>query len=94
MFSRDLEEWFYTDEDNVPRYISPSGTIVIMLDPFETEEQDSNCWLWRVYDNGVPDLEGYDLLADEEYDHEFSYFDDMNDAYNDILLKGMERNRY
>ena len=91
MFPRDLEDWFYIDEDNVPRYISQSGNIVIMLDPFETEEQAEHQWLWRVYDYGVPDLDGYDLLADDTWDHEFSYFDDVADAYNDIRLKGMER---
>jgi hypothetical protein len=93
MFSRDLEDWSYFDDELV-RYISPSETIVIMVDSYETEDQGEMRWLWRVYDNGVPDLSGYDLFEDDTWDHEFTGFEDVSEAYNDILIKGMERNHY
>ena len=87
---RDLEEWEYFEDGYTAWYLSPSQRLVIIRDP----QLAGSCWLWRVYDNGVPQADGADILADTFWDHELGYFDTPYDAYDDVRNKGMERTGY
>ena len=91
MFTRDLENWDYIDIDDVPCYISGSDRLVIFKDFYESEDQGRPQWFWRVYDEGIGDLAGEDLLTDDTYDHELGPFNNPQEAYADIIEQGMNR---
>lgn len=91
MFTRDLENWEYCDTDDVPCYISGSERIVIFKDFYETDNIGRAQWYWRVYDEGIGDLIGEDLLEDDTYDHELGPYDTPQEAYADIIEQGMNR---
>ena len=86
----DLETWNYREDSHCARYESPSRTIVILKEI----GQDSPGWRWRVYDNGIPEVNGEALVSDDGYDHELGCFADAWAAYNDVRAKGMERTAY
>lgn len=91
---RDLDEWYYTTDGlRCPRYISPSKRILIMEDPIEIDEDGSTSWFWRIYNDGVPEIGGHELLSDTSWDYQFYYFENAAEAYFDMLDKGMMRSR-
>ena len=88
MSYRDLESWEYFETNFSTWYISPSHTILIMKNPYE---DNALCWFWRVYDDGLPQLEDEELLYDETWNHDIGFFATAFEAYQDICAKGMER---